>query len=86
MQLECRVHMNCLNLIFFALSFYLSHMQERIPPSIDDFLFICDGAYKQPEFIRMEMDAFRAIGYDLGIPLSYRFLRRYARVSISAIG
>lgn len=29
----------------------------------------------------MEMDVFRTIGYDLGIPLSYRFLRRYARVS-----
>lgn len=28
----------------------------------------------------MEMNVFRTIGYDLGIPLSYRFLRRYARV------
>lgn len=55
--------------------------QERTPPLIDDFLYICDGAYKQHELIRMEMDAFRTIGYDLGIPLSYRFLRRYARVS-----
>lgn len=27
------------------------------------------------------MNVFRTIGYDLGIPLSYRFLRRYARVS-----
>lgn len=31
------------------------------------------------------MNAFRVIGYDLGIPLSYRFLRRYARVSINAL-
>lgn len=30
----------------------------------------------------MEMNVFRTIGYDLGIPLSYRFLRRYARVSV----
>lgn len=49
---------------------------------ITDFLFICDGAYKQHELIRMEMEVFRTIGYDLGIPLSYRFLRRYARVSV----
>lgn len=55
--------------------------QERTPPLIEDFLFICDGAYKQNELVSMEMDAFRTIGYDLGIPLSYRFLRRYARVS-----
>lgn len=56
--------------------------QERTPPLIDDFLYICDGAYKQHELVHMEMDAFRTIGYDLGIPLSYRFLRRYARVRI----
>lgn len=47
---------------------------------IDDFLFICDGAYVQSEFNKMEMNVFRTIGFDLGIPLSYRFLRRYARV------
>lgn len=58
--------------------------QERIQPLVSDFLFICDGAYKQPELIRMEMEVFRVIGYDLGIPLSYRFLRRYARVSDGA--
>lgn len=59
---------------------FFNRMQERTPPMIEDFLYICDGAYKQPQLIRMEMDAFRTIGYDLGIPLSYRFLRRYARV------
>lgn len=55
-------------------------MQERTPPLIDDFLYICDKAYTQKELIRMEMDVFKLIGFDLGIPLSYRFLRRYARV------
>lgn len=47
---------------------------------IDDFLFICDGAYNQGELISMELDVFRTINYDLGFPLSYRFVRRYAKV------
>lgn len=55
-------------------------VQERIPPMIDDFLFICDGAYDQHELITMELDVFKTINYDLGFPLSYRFVRRYAKV------
>lgn len=48
---------------------------------MDDFQYICDGAYQRREMILMEMTVFKEIGYDLGIPLSYRFLRRYARVN-----
>lgn len=48
---------------------------------MDDFIYICDGAYDRPELIKMERTVFQTIGYDLGIPLSYRFLRRYARVN-----
>ncbi|XP_055682120.1 G2/mitotic-specific cyclin-B3 [Lutzomyia longipalpis] len=52
---------------------------ERVPPLIDDFLYVCDGAYNSRELIAIERDIFKTIGFDLGIPLSYRFLRRYAR-------
>lgn len=48
---------------------------------VEDFLYICDGAYKQRALIRMEMSILKVVDFDLGIPLSYRFLRRYARVS-----
>lgn len=48
---------------------------------IDDFLYICDGAYTQRELLRMEMSILKIMDFDIGIPLSYRFLRRYARVS-----
>lgn len=47
---------------------------------VEDFLYICDGAYTQKELLRMEMNILKIVDYDLGIPLSYRFLRRYARV------
>lgn len=54
----------------------------RIPPMIDDFLYICDGAYTKQELIRMEMNLLKICDFELGIPISYRFLRRYARVSV----
>lgn len=52
---------------------------------VEDFLYICDGAYSQRELIRMEMNVLKVVNFDLGIPLSYRFLRRYARVSNSML-
>jgi G2/mitotic-specific cyclin-B3 len=65
--------------VFYSLLFYFSR-QERTPPLIDDFLYICDGAYTKKELIIMEIKLFKTIDYELGMPLSYRFLRRYARV------
>ncbi|XP_017876293.1 G2/mitotic-specific cyclin-B3 isoform X2 [Ceratina calcarata] len=68
-----------LQLLGAASLFIASKYDERIPPMIDDFLYICDGAYSQRELIRMEISVLKVIDFDLGIPLSYRFLRRYAR-------
>ena len=47
---------------------------------MEDFLYICDDAYKRKEFLDMERCLLKAIGFDIGMPLSYRFLRRYAKV------
>ncbi|XP_063993788.1 G2/mitotic-specific cyclin-B3 [Diachasmimorpha longicaudata] len=68
-----------LQLLGAASLFIASKFDERIPPMIEDFLYICDGAYSQRELIRMEMNVLKIVDFDLGIPLSYRFLRRYAR-------
>uniref|UniRef100_A0A034VGF1 G2/mitotic-specific cyclin-B3 n=1 Tax=Bactrocera dorsalis TaxID=27457 RepID=A0A034VGF1_BACDO len=77
----CRVIINkdVLQLLGASALFIACKFDERTPPLIEDFLYICDGAYKHNELIRMEMTTLRTINYDLGIPLSYRFLRRYAR-------
>lgn len=56
-----------------------SKYDERLPASIDDFLYICDDAYTRRDIILMEMDVFKTLSFFLGFPLSYRFLRRYAR-------
>lgn len=72
-----------LQLLGAAALFIACKFDERIPPFIDDFLYICDGAYTRKELIDMERSVFRAVNYNLGVPLSYRFLRRYARVSVN---
>jgi len=58
-----------------------SKFEERCPPCVDDFLYICDDAYTRRDLIKMEMNILKTIDFDIGLPLSYSFLRRYARVS-----
>ncbi|XP_058815886.1 G2/mitotic-specific cyclin-B3 [Topomyia yanbarensis] len=78
---RAEVQKDSLQLLGAAALFIASKYDERVPPTVDDFHYICDGAYERREMILMEMTVFKTIGYDLGIPLSYRFLRRYARVN-----
>jgi len=56
-----------------------SKFEERSPPLVDDFLYICDDTYSREELLTMERTLLKAIGFDLGMPLSYTFLRRYAQ-------
>jgi len=68
-----------LQLVGAAAMFIASKFDERVPPLVDDLTYICDGAYNHDELIAMEVAILRVIGFDLSMPLSYRFLRRYAR-------
>lgn len=56
-----------------------SKFEERSPPCVDDFMYICDDAYKREEIIAMETSILQALGFDISIPIPYRFLRRYAK-------
>lgn len=60
--------------------------QERCPPCVDDFLYICDDAYKREELIAMEMSILSTLKFDINIPIPYRFLRRFAKVSAAGGG
>uniref|UniRef100_A0A8B9RK50 Cyclin B3 n=1 Tax=Astyanax mexicanus TaxID=7994 RepID=A0A8B9RK50_ASTMX len=53
--------------------------EERLPPCVDDFLYICDDAYKRTQIITMEGTILQALNFDINIPVPYRFLRRYAK-------
>ncbi|KRZ44395.1 G2/mitotic-specific cyclin-B3 [Trichinella pseudospiralis] len=72
-----------LQLVGVAVLLIASKYDERCPPSIEDFLYICDNAYTAEEVFEKERDVLKNLEFDIGFPLSYRFLRRYARVTNS---
>jgi len=55
-------------------------VDERTPPMVDDFLYVCDDAYSRDQLMKMERKMLMVVGFDVGYPLTYRFLRRYGRV------
>ncbi|KAJ7310347.1 hypothetical protein JRQ81_007256 [Phrynocephalus forsythii] len=56
-----------------------SKFEERCPPCVDDFLYICDDAYKREELLATEISILQALHFDINIPIAYRFLRRFAK-------
>lgn len=74
-----------LQLVGSTALFIACKFDERCPPTLDDFLYICDDAYKANEVLEMERNLLKSIDFDLGIPLSYRFLRRYSKCARTSI-
>jgi len=57
-----------------------SKVEELMPPLLSDFVYVCDDAYSADDILRMERRMLKVVGFDIGFPLSYSFLRRYAKV------
>ena len=70
-----------LQLIGSTAIFIACKFEEHIPFMISDFLYICDDAYTHKEMISMEIKILMTTGFNLFFPLSYRFLRKYAKCS-----
>uniref|UniRef100_A0A3B4UNB0 G2/mitotic-specific cyclin-B2 n=1 Tax=Seriola dumerili TaxID=41447 RepID=A0A3B4UNB0_SERDU len=73
------VHREMLQLVGSTAMLIASKFEERSPPCVDDFLYICDDAYKREELISMEASILQTLSFDVNIPIPYRFLRRYAK-------
>jgi len=56
-----------------------SKFYERYPPYLDDLVFVCDEAYSREQFLETEMKLITALNFDINLPVSYLFLRRYAK-------
>jgi hypothetical protein len=61
--------------ILLASKFY-----ERYPPYLDDLVFVCDEAYSRDQFLKMEIKLIKELEFDINLPVSYLFLRRYAKI------
>lgn len=76
---QTSVHREMLQLVGSTAMLIASKFEERSPPCVDDFLYICDDAYKREELISMESRILQTLRFDINIPIPYRFLRRYAK-------
>jgi len=68
-----------LQLLAGASMFIACKFEERMPPIIDDFIYVSDNAYDRKELIKMEIEILKTVRFDIGAPLSYTFLRRYSK-------
>ncbi|XP_072544896.1 G2/mitotic-specific cyclin-B3 [Salminus brasiliensis] len=75
----CQASRESLQLIGSTAMLLACKFEERLPPCVDDFLYICDDAYKRSQLITMEGNILQALNFDINIPVAYRFLRRYAK-------
>ncbi|XP_065887687.1 G2/mitotic-specific cyclin-B3-like [Dysidea avara] len=58
-----------------------SKFEEISPPLVDDFIYLCDDAYKHDEMLQWERDILKTLNYDINYPVAYRFLRRLAKAA-----
>ncbi|GMT03320.1 hypothetical protein PENTCL1PPCAC_25494, partial [Pristionchus entomophagus] len=79
-----KVERNHLMLIASAAIFIASKYEERSPPLIDDFIYMSEdspGTFTRKALEETERKLFETVAFDLGAPLSYSHLRRYAKAS-----
>jgi hypothetical protein len=74
-----RIEKEKLQLLGGAAMLVACKFEERMAPPLDDFIYVSDNAYDRNELVKMEIDILRTLKYDIGVPLSYTFLRRYAK-------
>ncbi|XP_036030425.1 G2/mitotic-specific cyclin-B3 [Onychomys torridus] len=53
-------------------------LEESYPPSLPEFLYICEDLYQQRDMTSLEMNILKTLNFDINIPTAYNFLRRYA--------
>ncbi|KAK7597724.1 hypothetical protein V9T40_009949 [Parthenolecanium corni] len=73
------VRRESLQLLGAAALFLSCKYDERLSPLTDEFEYVGDGAYDKSLLLTMEQNILRCVNYELSFPISYSFLRRYAR-------
>lgn len=68
-----------LQLVAFVGYLLASKFEERWPPTFDDMIYLSENVYTREDFIKTEMSMLAVLDFDINIPTSYRYLRRYAK-------
>jgi len=75
------VKLQSLQLVASAAVFIASKFDERSPPLVEDLISVSQDNFDSDSLFSAECRILKAVNFNLGSPLSYRFLRRYARIS-----
>lgn len=69
------------NLQLYAFTSFLiaSKFEERWPPTFEDMIYLSEDTYTREDFIKAELQMLKVLDFDLNIPISYRYLRRYSK-------
>uniref|UniRef100_A0A8R1DI56 G2/mitotic-specific cyclin-B3 n=1 Tax=Caenorhabditis japonica TaxID=281687 RepID=A0A8R1DI56_CAEJA len=75
-----KVDKNAIQKLACVAVFIAAKYDERSPPLVDDLIYLSGDRFSREELLAMERDLFKTVDFDLGSPLSYRYLRRLGRV------
>lgn len=78
-----QVNKDSLQLVGVTAAFISSKYEEIYPPELKDFVYITDFAYTKAQLLSTEQKILSALGFNLSVPSSNRFLQRFARLSNS---
>jgi len=74
-----QVNKDSFQLIGVAATLISSKYEEIYPPEVKDFVYITDYAYTKEQVLAAEQKILAALGFNLNIPSSNRFLQRFAK-------
>eukprot|EP01097_Dermamoeba_algensis_P002199 TRINITY_DN1877_c0_g2_i1.p1 TRINITY_DN1877_c0_g2~~TRINITY_DN1877_c0_g2_i1.p1 ORF type:complete len:369 (-),score=57.28 TRINITY_DN1877_c0_g2_i1:238-1344(-) len=72
---------NNLQLIGIVCLFLAAKYEEIFAPVINDFVHISDGTYNKDEIMKMEMQVLTQLEFNLTVPTSKTFLRRFLKAA-----
>lgn len=73
-----------LQLLYMTSLFISAKFDERLPPvEIDELIHAAAGVYSREQVISCEVDILTTLNFNIRFPLSYVFLRRFARCTKS---
>jgi hypothetical protein len=74
-----------MQLVGIAALVIASKFEEIRSPFIEDWIWISDEAYTRDQILRMEKIMLEVLDFNMGTPTPLHFLRRFSKVSISAL-
>lgn len=72
-----REHLQLYGFVGFLLA---AKFEERWPPLFEDMIEMSEDQYHREDFIKAEEAMLKCLKFDVNLPISYRYLRRYCKI------